>query len=90
MTQIPDFGIQTLEGATEGQIPPPAPEIKHNWLYSVVPLFPQEGISGGIYLVAYCKNDRKYATVRLRDDVLTDFVVLGDANIPVYGCKGEF
>lgn len=65
------------------------PNIKHNWLYSIVPQFNIDPLHqpAGIYLVAYCKNDRKYITVLLQTDQMVDFVIERTAAIPVWGCE---
>lgn len=55
---------------------------KHNWLYSVNP-----GNHGSIYLVAYCKNDRKYVTIKLRTSEQYDSGPLRNADVPVWGCE---
>lgn len=61
----------------------------HNWLYSVVPLFPEKdnyGFEhGGIYLAGYCRNCNMAFTVKLRtawDHSLT----LDAVGVPKDGC----
>ena len=62
--------------------------VKHNWLYSVVPQFPVEGWDiAGIYLVGYCKQCRNYFTARLVIDANTNFVAINKLDIPVFGCE---
>jgi len=69
------------------------PQIKHNWLYSVVPLFPFadtfEPTTGGIYLAGYCKQCRNAFTVRLQETKTVGHVLIDKLDIPVYGCKDE-
>lgn len=60
-------------------------DVKHNWLYSVVPSYDPD--MPGIYLAGYCKLDNKYFTVRLHQDGLSNFVVLGNVGIPKWGCE---
>lgn len=64
------------------------PDIKHNWLYSVIPASVNE-TNNEIYLVGYCKQDNKYFTVLLNRDYLANYVVLGDLNIPKWGCQPQ-
>ena len=79
----PFFAAASSAATASALMPAKAENIRHNWLYSVVP----GGTNYSIYLIAYCKNDRKYVTVKLHTDDLTDFVVEGNAAIPVWGCK---
>lgn len=61
-------------------------DVKHNWLYSVVPLFPENGAHGGIYLAGYCKQCRNAFTVRLQEDYAIGFLQMRKLDIPVWGC----
>jgi len=67
------------------------PEKKHNWLYSVVPLFPiytlLDSSSGGIYLAGYCKDCRTAFTVRLPEQATPmEITLTSRLDIPVFGC----
>ncbi len=65
------------------------PPIRHNWLYSVVPLFPIQGadFTGAPYLSGYCKQCRNYFTARLGVSEEIDEVYIEKLNIPVWGCE---
>lgn len=68
----------------------PDNDIKHNWLYSVVPLFPEPlGIAGGIYLAGYCKNCRSGFTVKMKVSQSIGHILIDKLDIPVMGCEGE-
>lgn len=60
--------------------------IRHNWLYSVVPIVSKDR-PNGIYLVGYCKLDNKYFTVKLNTLSTENMVFLDDLNIPKDGCN---
>lgn len=64
------------------------PLIKHNWLYSVVPLFttiPDE--TGGIFLVGYCKQCDSSFTKRLPVNRYATYPIVERADIPKWGCQ---
>ena len=61
----------------------------HNWLYSVVPNFPDPSSNltntSGIFLVGYCKNCNKTFTKRL--SLNYNYIVeIEDAYVPKVGC----
>jgi hypothetical protein len=62
-------------------------QIKHNWLYSVVPQFPDDTVFSGIYLAGYCKQCRSGFTVKMKADVGVGRVVMDKLDIPVWGCE---
>lgn len=67
------------------------PERRHNWLYSVVPLFPEIVDTvikehGGIYLAGYCKDCRNAFTVSLKTSTTWGHVIMDKLDIPTTGC----
>lgn len=59
-------------------------ERRHNWLYSVVPIFSTES---GIYLAGYCKDCRNGFTVRMLHTNTIGHVLIYKLGIPTTGCE---
>jgi hypothetical protein len=82
MTEITEDILNTVPGARAFN----KPDQKHNWLYSVVPLFPSGIFPGGIYLAGFCKQCRNGFTVRMKETDTPGHVLIDKLDIPTGGC----
>lgn len=80
----------TEESKQIGEIEVDPPQVKHNWLYSMVPAHTDSVHKLiGAYLTGYCKNCDQYFTKRMRvdyDESWNDNPVVRRAWVPKWGC----